>query len=80
MSSEILTLDVRGLPHPERPPLIMSKLLQLKEGETLTLIVEIEPLPMYTLLKQHGYECKGEQLPNGSWRVLIKKSKLGEKK
>lgn len=70
--SEII--DVRGLPHHERPPLIFSKLAQLNENETLTLLVEIEPLPMYRMLEQRGYEAKGAKEPDGSWRVLIRKA------
>ncbi len=68
-----MELDVRGLPHHERPPLIFSKLAQLRENEMLTLLVEIEPLPMYRMLEQRGYEAKGERQPDGSWRVLIRK-------
>lgn len=67
-----MELDVRGLPHHERPPAIFSKLAQLKEKETLTLLVEIEPLPMYRMLEQRGYEAKGEKMQD-CWKISIRK-------
>lgn len=66
-------LDVRGLPHPERPPLIFNALSKLDESEILTLLVEIEPIPMYRMLGEKGYSAKGERLEDGSWRVEIRK-------
>lgn len=60
-------VDVRGLPHPERPPLVMKK---LKEHDEIDLIVEIEPKPLMNMLENMGYVCNSK-FEGGSWRVTI---------
>ncbi len=66
-------LDVRGLPHRERPPRIFNMLSNLKEGDELVLLVEIEPLPLYGMLRSKGYTYQGERQADGSWRVRIRR-------
>ena len=63
------TLDVRGLPHSERPQLIMRKLEELGE---LELIVEVKPVPVMNMLESRGYTCEAEH-SGGAWRVRIRK-------
>jgi len=65
----IETLDVRGLPHSERPPLILRKLEELGE---LELIVEVKPVPVITMLESRGYTCEAEH-EGDFWRVRIRK-------
>ncbi len=60
-------VDVRGLPHPERPPLVMRK---LKEHGEIDLIVEIEPKPLMSMLENMGYVCDSKFEGDG-WRVTI---------
>lgn len=66
-------LDLRGLPHPTRLPLVFNTLASLGKDEELAVLVEIEPLPLYAMLKQKGYECKGFKQADNSWRVEIRK-------
>lgn len=66
------TLDVRGLEHHERPPLIIKEASKLRKNESFTLVVEIEPLPMINILKQRGYMCESEQR-EGYWKVRVTK-------
>ena len=61
------TIDVRGLPHPERPPLIMQKLREKGEVEIL---VEIEPKPLMSMLKQQGYSIDSK-FDGEKWIVRI---------
>ncbi len=63
------TLDVRTLPHGERPQLIFKKLEELGE---LELIVEVKPVPVITMLEGRGYVCEAEQVGD-AWRVRIRK-------
>jgi uncharacterized protein (DUF2249 family) len=63
------TLDVRGLPHSERPQLILKKLEELGE---LEILVEVKPVPVITMLESKGYACEAEQ-SQGVWRVKIRK-------
>lgn len=66
------TLDVRGLEHHERPPLIIKEASKLKKNESFTLVVEREPLPMIQLLKEKGYKCESRE-EEGFWKVKITK-------
>ncbi len=66
-------LDVRGLPHRERPPRIFNALSGLKQGDELVILVEIEPLPLYSMLRAKGYTYQGERQADGIWRVRIRK-------
>lgn len=62
-------VDVRGLPHPERPPLIMKK---LKEHGEVEIWVEIEPKPLMTMLKQQGYSVESS-FDGEKWVVRIRR-------
>lgn len=66
-------LDVRGLAHNERPPLIIGEASKLKKDEAINLIVEVEPKPMIHLLRQKGYTCESENVGD-HWRVKIVKT------
>ena len=62
-------IDVRNLPHSERPSLIL-KILQEK-GE-LDVIVEVNPVPLIQMLTQKGYRI--ESMREGDhWRVKIRR-------
>ncbi len=61
------TIDVRGLPHPERPPLIMQK---LREKGKIQILVEIEPKPLMSMLKQQGYSIDSK-FDGEKWIVKI---------
>lgn len=65
----VIEVDVRGLPHPERPPLVMEK---LKEHGEIDLVVEIEPKPLMGMLEKMGYTCDSN-FDGEKWRVRIKK-------
>ncbi|WP_457590228.1 DUF2249 domain-containing protein [Geoglobus sp.] len=60
-------IDVRGLPHPDRPPLIMQKLREHGEVEVL---VEVEPKPLMNMLKQQGYAFES-RFDGEKWIVRI---------
>lgn len=63
------TLDVRGLPHSERPQLIIGR---LEEKGELELLVEMKPVPVMNMLEGRGYICEAEQ-EEDHWRVKIRK-------
>lgn len=64
-----MELDVRGLEHKQRPPTVFAK---LKEVNELTLIIEVEPLPLMQMLRSKGYDCRSFK-ENDYWKVEIKK-------
>lgn len=64
------TLDLRDVPPPERHPKIMDRFAELDSGESLTLINDHEPRPLFYEMKAEvdafdpeGYEVeeRGEQ-------------------
>jgi len=63
------TLDVRGLPHGERPQRIIK---ELEEKGELELIVEMKPVPVITMLEGRGYSCEAEK-EGDRWKVKIRK-------
>ena len=65
------TLDVRGLAHHQRPPLIFKELSSLNDSE------EIESLPMSRMLEEKGNEYRDVQEEKGSRKVTIVKKTRG---
>ncbi|MFQ6105658.1 MAG: DUF2249 domain-containing protein [Candidatus Hydrothermarchaeaceae archaeon] len=65
-------LDVRGLPHIERPPKVMEMVSKLGKGESFVLITEIEPLPMIGMLRQRGARCESRKV-SGHWETRVTK-------
>ncbi|MBE8540289.1 DUF2249 domain-containing protein [Geoglobus acetivorans] len=62
-------VDVRGKPHPERPPLILQKLKEFGEVEVW---VEVEPKPLMAMLKEQGYTVESS-FDGEKWVVRIRK-------
>ncbi|GBE54944.1 MAG TPA: DUF2249 domain-containing protein [Euryarchaeota archaeon] len=60
-------LDVRGIPHSERPEIILRK---LKELGKLEIFVEVKPVPVIVMLESKGYTCKATH-DQGIWKVRI---------
>jgi len=62
-------VDVRDLPHPERPPLVMK---MLEEKGELEIIVEVKPVPLIQMLTQKGYSIESRK-EDDYWRISIRK-------
>ena len=70
---EPAAMDLRGL----RPPEPIVRILQALErgtGAPLRVILPHEPVPLYALLREHGYSCTGSPRPDGGFEVLIERS------
>ena len=63
-------LDVREI---DGPPLfdILNALAALDEGETLLLINDFEPIPLYDVLDERGFEHATEEVADAEWHVEI---------
>lgn len=62
--AEVRTVDVKGLEHEKRENLIFPNVDGLREGDTLRLVVEFNPLPLVYMLRAReefevGYEKEG---------------------
>jgi len=69
-SSEVRELDVRevdGEPFGD----IMSALNELDDGETLRLINSFEPVPLYDVLDERGFDHESRQVEDGVWHVDV---------
>lgn len=73
-------LDVREDLRQGREPFskIMETVAGLAEGEDLELIAPFEPVPLYRVLERRNFTHEAEQQPDGSWRVVFRRSGGGE--
>ncbi|MDP2727943.1 MAG: DUF2249 domain-containing protein [Dehalococcoidia bacterium] len=67
-------LDVRSLLIPQRFPTIFGKLGELAEGDSLLLINDFEPAPLFSELKSRGYSYESHQIGQSEWHIKIIKS------
>ena len=51
----MLTIDTRGLEPPEPFEKILEALRTLAEGDSVTVVLDREPVPLYRFLKQNDY-------------------------
>lgn len=76
--TDMLQLDVRTIPGPERHPRIFGMLNSLRPGHAVTLTVDHDPLPLYYHLETHFSGLFGwDYLESGPelWRVRIAREK-----
>ncbi|MDO8691143.1 MAG: DUF2249 domain-containing protein [Dehalococcoidia bacterium] len=64
-------LDVRSLDITQRFSAIFGKLGELPEGDTLLLINDFEPVPLFAALDNQGYTCQSHQVNGAEWHVKI---------
>ncbi len=75
-ASETVTIDVRGMVPRERHPLIFSKIDALAAGETLRLINDHDPKPLYyQLMAERPGAIAWEYIEEGPevWQVRMTK-------
>ena len=75
-ASETVTIDVRGMGPRERHPLIFSKIDSLAAGETLRLVNDHDPKPLYyQLMAERPGAIAWEYLEEGPevWQVRMTK-------
>lgn len=75
-ASETVTIDVRGMVPRERHPLIFSKIDGLAAGETIRLINDHDPKPLYyQLMAERPGAIAWEYLEEGPevWQVRMTK-------
>lgn len=66
-------IDGRGLQPPEPLELAMAALATLAPGGELVLLLQCEPLPLYTILEQNGYSHRCALLIDGTNEIHIQK-------
>lgn len=64
-------IDARQMEPPEPFERTMEMLDTLKPGERMLLLLYREPHPLFRVLRQNGYQYEVEQLPDGTFEILI---------
>ena len=69
----LVTLDVRPDIRSGREPFgkIMDTVKALRPGQSLALINDFEPAPLYGILESRGFGHRTERTPDGAWRILF---------
>jgi len=70
MTTEIV-LDVRGLEPPEPLVKVMDALETLPPGDTLRMVHNREPFPLYGILQEDGYQYRTETFADGRVEIVI---------
>jgi uncharacterized protein (DUF2249 family) len=50
-----ITLDVRGMSPPEPLEKVMEAIGDFVPGDTLKVVIDCEPVPLYRILERNGY-------------------------
>jgi uncharacterized protein (DUF2249 family) len=64
-----LTLDVRGMEPPEPLERVLEAIGDFRAGDTLRLVIDCEPRPLFRILASNGYAWRSD--PGGSSRFEI---------
>jgi uncharacterized protein (DUF2249 family) len=76
----VVTLDVRPEIRAGKEPFgkIMDAVNSLKPGQSLAIINDFEPTPLYVVMGGRGYSHETERTAEGSWRVLFSPASSAE--
>jgi uncharacterized protein (DUF2249 family) len=70
-------VDARGLEPPRPFELVMTGLCDLAPDETLVVRVDRDPVPLYRVLRQNGYEWTTTGSPERGFVVRIRAASAG---
>jgi uncharacterized protein (DUF2249 family) len=68
------TIDVRGLPPPQPMVLVLERLTDLAEGETLEVLHERRPVFLYPQLDERGFSHETDEPAPGLVRIRIRRA------
>jgi uncharacterized protein (DUF2249 family) len=67
----VKVIDARGLEPPRPFELVMEALCDLAPGESLRLLLEREPHPLFRVLDRNGYRYRVQRLDTGTYEIDI---------
>ncbi|HEX9179228.1 MAG TPA: DUF2249 domain-containing protein [Burkholderiales bacterium] len=70
MGREIL-VDARGLEPPEPFEKVMEAICDMQPGDTVLMLLEREPVPLYRVLDRNGYAHQTTCRDNGVFEIRI---------
>ena len=65
-------IDVRWLEPPEPFERIVNELTTLERGDRLRVLIHREPLPLFDMLRDNGYEYTSVRRDDGMFEIVIK--------
>jgi uncharacterized protein (DUF2249 family) len=71
VTSRHLTLDVRGMQPPEPLERVLETIGDFRSGDTLRLVIDCEPRPLFRILAQNGYAWRVEPGTDSRFEILI---------
>jgi len=67
----MIHIDARGLEPPRPFELVMEALCSLQPGDTVRLVLEREPHPLFRVLDRNGYRYEMRRGDDGSYQIDI---------
>lgn len=65
-------LDVRGMQPPEPLERVLETIGDFRPGDTLKLVIDVEPRPLYRILRDNGYEWRVEPGTDSLYEITIR--------
>ncbi|HEY4541046.1 MAG TPA: DUF2249 domain-containing protein [Noviherbaspirillum sp.] len=69
---EQIELDVRGLEPPEPMERVLEALSTLQPGQTLCMLIDREPRPLYNILARNGYSYEATLRDDYVYEIRIR--------
>jgi uncharacterized protein (DUF2249 family) len=65
------TLDVRGMQAPEPIERVLTTIDGFKPGDSLTLVIDCHPVPLFRILERNGYAYRTEPGKDSLYEITI---------
>ena len=66
-----LTLDVRGMEPPEPLERVLETIDDFVAGDTLTVVIDCEPRPLFRILAANGYAWRADPGTSSRFEITI---------
>lgn len=67
----MVTIDGRGMQPPRPFEMVMDALCQLEPGESMLVLLDREPIPLYRVLQRNGYRHHATKFDDGHFEIEI---------
>lgn len=71
MSHRHVVLDVRGMQPPEPLERVLETIGDFRAGDTLKLVIDCEPRPLFRILQSNGYAWRVEPGAASNFEITI---------
>jgi len=66
-----LTLDIRGMEPPEPLERVLGAIADFREGDTLKLLSDFDPRPLYPILERDGFRHHVEAGADATFEITV---------